>query len=223
MENRSDINLQQLVIDELDWEPAVNAAEIGVSVRDGIVMLTGTVSSYAEKRAAEEAVLRLRDVKAVAEDIEVRLEGASERNDGDIAEMVLNVIKWNVYLPDEALKVKVENGVVTLSGAVERPFQRDKAVDAVRPLIGVRSVVDLMKVRPRATSRDIRERIREALERNAAEHPEDIHISVRDGEVTLSGSVRTLREREDAVRSAWAAPGVTKVIDEIKLKRLAYA
>ena len=223
MENRSDLNLQQLVLDELDWEPSVNAAEIGVTVKSGVVTLTGTVTSFAEKRAAEEAVLRVRGVKAVAEEIDVRLPGSSKRSDSDIAQAAVNAMKWNVYLPDEAIKVKVEDGIVTLSGEVEWYYQREKAVDAVRPLIGVRGIVNLVKVRPRSTSGDIRERIRKALLRTASEDADAVHVTVHAGEVTLSGSVRTMQEREDAVRSAWAAPGVTKVINEIKLKPLVYA
>lgn len=223
MENRSDINLQQLVLDELDWEPSVNAAEIGVSVKSGVVTLRGTVSSFAEKRAAEEAILRVRGVKAVAEEIDVRLPGSSKRSDSDIAQAALNAMKWNVYLPDEAIKIKVEDGIVTLSGEVEWHYQREKAIDAVRPLIGVRGIVNLVKVRPRPTSGDIRERIRKALLRTASKDADAVHVKVHGGEVTLSGSVRTMQEREDAVRSAWAAPGVTKVINEIELKPLVYA
>lgn len=222
MKEKSDVNLQEQVLEELDWEPSVNAAEIGVTVKDGIVTLSGYVKSYADKRAAEEAVQRVSGVKAVAEEIEVRLPGLSKRVDADIAKAAVDAIRWHVYLPEDKLKVKVEDGIVTLDGNVEWQFQKEKAVDAVRHLTGVRGVVNLIKVHPRITSGDIRSRIRKSMERTAMEDSESVTVSVYGSEVVLSGDVRTWKEREDAVRSAWSAPGVTKVVNNIKISPLTY-
>ena len=223
MKEKNDLNLQEQVIEELDWEPSVNAAEIGVTVKDGIVTLSGYVKSYADKRAAEEAAQRVSGVKAVAEEIEVRLPGASKRVDADIAKAAVDAIRWHVYLPEDKLKVKVEDGVVTLDGNVEWQFQKEKAVDVVRHLTGVRGVVNLIKVHPRITAGDIRARIHKALERTAMEDSESVKVSVYESEVVLTGQVRTWKEREDAVRSAWSAPGVTKVVNNIKISPFAYA
>lgn len=221
--NRADILLQQDVMDELDWEPSVNAADIGVTVKDGVVTLTGHVPSYAEKRAAEQAALRVSGVKAVAEEVEVRLPSSQKRTDADIAKAVLDAIKWNVYLPEKTLKVKVEEGVVTLEGDVVWQYQRDKALEVVRPLAGVRSIINLIKVKPHITPLGIKDRIYKALERTAEEEAARIMVEVDGGEVTLSGDVRTNVERQDAVRAAWSAPGVTKVINHIRVTPFIYA
>lgn len=223
MKNKSDSNLRQDVLDELGWDPSVNPSDIGVTVSEGVVSLTGTVSSYAEKRAAEKAAQRVSGVKAVAEEIEVRLPGSSKRNDVDIAKAVLDAMKWHVYLPEDKIKVKVEGGVVTLSGEVEWQFQKDRAIQAVRPLTGVRSVINLVTVRPRVSSVDVKARIRKAIERTAMEDADDIDVSVQDGVVTLSGNVHTWRGKNDAERSAWSAPGVSKVVNKITVGMSVYA
>ena len=221
--DKSDVMLQQDVIDELDWEPSVNAANIGVTVKDGVVTLTGSVPHYAEKRAAEQAALRVSGVKAVAEEIEVRLPSSKKRTDTDIATAVVAALKWHVYLPEDALKVKVEDGIVTLDGEVEWQFQKEKAVDVVRPLTGVRGVFNLIKVTPRVSPAGVKEKIRKALERTADEDAGHITVEVDRGEVTLGGDVRTWVEREDAIRAAWSAPGVRAVTNHIKIKPFVYA
>jgi osmotically-inducible protein OsmY len=221
--NRNDIQLKQDVIDELDWEPSVNAADIGVTVKDGIVTLSGYVPSYAEKNAAERATLRVAGVKAVAEEIEVRLPHSMKRTDADLAKTVLDAIKWHVFIPEDRLKVKIEDGLVTLEGEVEWQFQRDKVLAAVRPMTGVIGVINLIKVKPRLTPFGIKEKIRKALERTADEEASHITVEVHDGAVTLGGSVRTWVERDDAVRAAWSAPGVTSVKDRIQIKPPVFA
>lgn len=223
MKDKRDSNLRQDVSDELAWDPSIHASNIGVTASEGVVTLTGTVASFAEKRAAEKAALRVSGVKGVAEEIEVRLPGSSKRNDVDIAKAALDAIKWHVYLPENALKVKVEDGMITLSGEVEWQFQKDRALQVVRHLTGVRSVVNLISVRPRVSTADVKARIRKALERTAAEDANDIDVNVQDKEVILSGNVRTWRERSDAEKSAWSAPGVTKVVNKITVGTAVFA
>lgn len=213
-----DVEIQQIVLEELDWEPSVNAAEIAVTVKDGVVTLAGTVGSYAEKHEAEKVALRLRGVKAVANAIEVRLTERGKRDDADIAAAALNAIKWNVFLPDEKIKVTVEDGWVTLQGEVDWNHQRERAEKAVRPLAGVRGVSNHVKIRPRISPADIKDRIRKALDRMALEDSRDVFVTVNGSEVSLSGSVRSLAERSEAERAAWSAPGVTKVHDKIKIR-----
>lgn len=213
---RDDITLQRAIIDELDWEPSVNAAGIGVMVKEGVVILAGYVPSYAQKRAAEQAVLRVPGVKAVVEEIEVHLPSAQKRTDVDIAKAVVDAIKWHVHLP-QTLKVKVESGWVTLEGEVEWQYQRTKAFDAVHNLTGVEGILNLIKVKPRLTPAGIKEKIQKALERAAKEDVDGIKVDVEGSEVTLSGSVRTWVERADAARAAWSAPGVTEVTNNIEI------
>lgn len=221
--DRNDVMLQQGVLDELDWEPSVNAADIGVTVQEGIVTLTGYVPSFAEKRAAEQAALRVAGVKAVAEEIKVRLPGTRTRTDAEIARAAVDAITWHVFLQEEQVKVKVQDGIITLEGNVEWQYQKDQAVDAVRTLTGVKGVFNLIKVKPLVTPAGIKEKIRKALERTAHEDAEHITVNVQEDEVTLGGNVRTWSEREDAVRAAWSAPGVTNVKNNIAIRPFSYA
>lgn len=218
MEYDNDIRLQKLVLDELDWDPSVNAADIGVSVRDSVVTLNGHVASFAEKRAAEEAALRVTGVAAVAEEIEVRLPGSDRLTDAEVAEAVVNAIKWHVYLPEGKLRVKVEEGVVTLYGEVDWKYQVGKAVDAVRSIRGVKGLINLIEVRPALKPHDIKRRIQRALERSALQEANNIEVTVHGHEVVLRGTAATWQEREDALRAASSAPGVTSVINEISIR-----
>lgn len=220
---RDDFGIQQDVLEELDWEPIINAAGIGVTVKDGVVTLTGSVDSYAEKREAERVALRLKGVTAVANELEVSVKTAGRRSDADIAWAAVNAIKWNVFVPDEMIKVKVEDAWVTLQGEVDWNYQRDRAERAVRPLIGVRGVTNLVKVRPQVSPDDVKGRIRKALDRMALEDAQSITVSVNGSEVTLSGTVRSYGERNEAEKAAWAAPGVTEVHDQIGVKPVIHA
>ena len=220
---KSDLDLRQDVLDELEFEPSINAAQIGVSVKDGIVTLTGHVSTYAEKRTAEISAMRVAGVKAVVEDIEVRLAQNGIRSDEDIAKAVLNALRWNVFLSENDIKVKVENGIVTLEGEVDWQYRKEKAVDVVRNLTGVRFVNNRILLRSKVTPLGVKDKIRKALERTADEDADHIHVTVHDSDVTLSGDVRARMEREMAERAAWAAPGVMKVINQIRIRPQVYA
>lgn len=213
---QTDSQLQQAVIDELQWEPSIDCAHIGVTAKNGVVTLSGFVPNYAQKLTAERAARRVRGVKAIAEEIDVRLPYEALESDDTIAERTLNVLKWNVRVPD-AIKVKVEDGLVTLTGEVEWRFQMDEAVAAVRRLAGVRGVSNLLQVNAKTSSGDVRERIRSAFQRSSALDANTIDVSVDDGTVRLSGQVKGWNERQVAEHAAWSAPGVRRVVDNIVL------
>lgn len=213
----SDSQIRQDVIDELEWEPSVDARNIGVAVKDGVVTLTGTVSSYSEKLRAERAAERVHGVRAVANELEVRLPGDMRRTDADIAEAAVNALKWNTLVPEEKIKVVVENGWITLRGEVDWQYQREAAEEAVQHLAGVRGVTNLITVRQRVRPEDIKQRIERALERSAELDAKNIHVSVEDSKVVLTGTVRSWAERQEAEWAAWAAPGVTEVDNRIRV------
>lgn len=215
MSTNRDLKLQRDVMDELEWEPAVNVEHIGVTVRDGVVTLAGHVESFAEKLAAEKAALRVRGVRALAQDIMVELPASKKTADDEIAARTLKMLEWDVVVPSERISVKVDHGIVTLGGEVDQLYQSDEAVQDVWRLSGVRDVVNMIKVRPRAQPTDVEDRIRRALERSADLEASHISASVKDGTVTLRGTVGAWIERETAERSARAAPGVVAVKNEI--------
>jgi osmotically-inducible protein OsmY len=215
---KSDIDIQRDVQDELRWEPALRPAEIGVAVEDGVVTLTGFVDSYATKLAAERAARGVAGVRAVAEDIVVRLPGSSLRADGDIARTALNALQWHVWVPDSDLKVTVENGWITLEGQLEWEFQRRAAEKAVRYLMGVKGVVNRITIKPRAKADQVREKITSALRRSGELDANRIQIETTNGKVILRGSVRSWVERNEAEKAAWGAPGVMEVEDHITIK-----
>ena len=212
-----DTQLKKHVEDELSWQPSVDEASIGVSVKDAIVTLTGHVRSYAEKIAAERAVMRIRGVKALATELEVSLPGAHERTDEDIALAAINVLLWNVMVPKDAIKVKVTKGWVTLSGVVEWSFQKHNAEREVSRLIGVKGVIDEIEVKPSRTrvSAEIKTGIEAALKRSAEVEARRIHVEIRGSTVVLTGTVSSWPERNAAERAAWAGPGVSKVENKL--------
>jgi osmotically-inducible protein OsmY len=220
---RDNKELRKKVLNELDWEPSLEADDIGVAVSDGVVTLTGHVPSYAQKRAAERAVLHLASVKGVANDIEVELPEKHERTDTDITKAALRAIDWHSQLPSDDIKVKVQNGWVTLEGTVDWNYQRTKAERAVRYLVGVRGVSNHLKVKSQTTPDDIRSRIKKALERQVDKEADRISITVDEDTVTLRGSVQSWADREDIEYAAWGAPGITEVKNELTVKRTAYA
>jgi len=211
----SDITLRQNVLDELEFEPSLDAANIGVAVEDGVVTLTGHVGSYAEKVAAEHVVQRVRGVRAVAQEIEVRYAADKKTADDQIAKRALDIIAWDTTVPEDKVMVKVENGWITLTGEVAWQFQRTAAEHAVRRLTGVVGVTNLMTVRPHVDAAGVKHRIEDALKRNAELEAGAIRVNVVGGKVTLEGNVRAWHERAVAERAAWAAPGVNAVEDHL--------
>lgn len=214
----SDIALRQFVLNELEFEPGVDAAHIGVIVANGVVTLTGYVGSFAERAIAEQAVARVRGVKAIAQELQVRYPQNRKTEDDQIAQRALKIIAWDSTVPDDKVKIRVENGWITLSGEVEWNHQKDAAGEAVRKLSGVLGITNLITVRPHADVRDVKHRIEEALKRHAQLDAQKISVTVDGGKVTLEGSVPVWHERAIAEKAAWATPGVSAVEDRIVVR-----
>ncbi|MFI4974371.1 MAG: BON domain-containing protein [Caulobacterales bacterium] len=212
-----DKTLRQQVIDELDWDPSVDAASIGVTAAAGIVTLSGHVASYAEKLRAEAAAKRVKGVHAIAEEIEVRLDCAPRHSDQEVAHHALEALDWDVMLPSAAIQLKVAHGWVTLSGELDWEYQRRAAEADVRKLSGVVGVTNAITLRPKFTPADVSQRIRDALERDAELESRAIQVSVTGDRVRLDGAVHTWRERDAVERAAWSAPGVRAVEDHVRV------
>lgn len=210
-----DHKLQKAVLEELGWEPSVTAAHIGVAANDGVVTLTGHVGSYAEKHAAEAATGRVKGVKAVAEELEVRLPFETQRSDEEIAAAVVDRLRWNVAVPRDAVKVKVESGWITLSGEVAWHFQREAAEQDISRLLGVTGVSNHISIRPKVNVANLSDDITHALHRSWFFDPTTITVSAEGGNVRLHGTVNSPHDRKVAAATAWAAPGVTGVENEI--------
>lgn len=217
---KTDAQIQKDVLEELRWKPSVQASNIGVEVKDGIVTLAGHVDTYAEKWHAEQAAQRVCSVKALAIEIDVKTSGTPKRLDADIARTVQNILEWNVFVPKDRVKVMVENGWVTLSGEVTADYQRRTAASSIRYLSGVTGVSNQIVLKPTVTVAVIKTDIEATLKRRASAEADAIHVNVHNHEVTLSGKANSLAERELVSRAVWDTPGVWKVTDNILVSAL---
>jgi len=220
---KTDVEIQKDVMDELNWEPFLKATEIGVAVKNGVVTLSGKVDSYSKKISAEKAAKRVVGVKAVAEDIDVKLDSNGKKSDSEIAEAVLNALKWHSAMQEDKIKIKVEDGWVTLEGEVEWEFQRNAAKSMVKDLMGVVGVLNNIKLRPKLVPSEIKRKITAAFHRSATVDADKVNVLVEGSVVSLSGKVRSYAEKKEAERTAWLAPGVTKVENIIEIDLQVFA
>ncbi|WP_454908583.1 BON domain-containing protein [Variovorax gossypii] len=212
---KTDTQLRDDVQAELSWDPAFKASDIGVIVKDGVVTLTGHLASHAEKYAVERAVQRVHGVKAVAVEMTVKLPFGNERTDADIAMAAERALEWNVLVPDGKIRPLVEKGWLTLQGEVEWGYQRSAAEGAVRDLMGVTGVSNLVKVKPKVSPADVEKKIHDALSRQAEREASRLSISVNGSQVTLRGVVHSWTERDAVQGAAWATPGVSAVVNDL--------
>lgn len=219
---RKDIDIQNDVAAELRWEAGLQDDDIAVGVRDGVVTLGGTATSYADKMTAERVAARIRGVRAIANDIEVQLPSSAERTDPDIAHAALDALKWDIAVPENLITVTVDRGWLTLEGEVEWYHQRDAAERAVRYLTGVKGVTNLIRMRVRAAPADVKQRIKETLQRNARFDADHITVDIRGHKAVLRGTVRSYTESRDAARAANNAPGIAEVENRLEVNPEVY-
>ena len=220
---KTDIEIQKDVLDELKWEPYLNSTEIGVAVKNGIVTLSGTLNSYLKKTRAEKAAKRVVGVKAVAEDIEVKYSDSLLKNDTEIAEAILTALKWHSAINEEKIKVKVEDGVVTLDGEVDWEFQRNSAVMQIENLIGVKRIVNNVTIKTGILPKELKQKVNSAFHRSATIDAGKINVEVLGSKVVLTGKVRSWAEKNDAENAVWAAQGVSKVENNLEIDMEVFA
>ncbi|MDE2094418.1 MAG: BON domain-containing protein [Burkholderiales bacterium] len=212
---KSDAQLKTDVAAELEWDPSINATNVGVAVKDGVVTLTGHLDTYAEKYAIERALQRVQGVKAIALELDVKLASGHVRSDSEIAAAAESAFKWHALIPAERIRVKVEKGWVTLTGEVDWEYQRREAEKAVRPLTGVVAVTNSITLKRNVAPANITHRIRDALTRQAEREAKGIEVDVSGSTVTLRGTVHSWAERSAAQGAAWSAPGISRVVNDL--------
>lgn len=212
---KTDAQLKTDITEELQWDPSINAAHVGVTAKNGVVTLTGHLSTFAEKHAIERAAQRVEGVKAVAIELDVKLSPGHKRSDSEIAEAAESAFQWSVLIPGERIQVKVEKGWVSLNGELDWEYQRSSAEKAVRALTGVVGVSNNITLKPLVAAADLKNRIRDALSRHAEREAKNIEVTVSGSTVTLRGRVDSWAERTAAQGAAWAAPGIGLVVNDL--------
>jgi len=220
---RTDTDLQKDLVAELNWEPSLRNDDVAVGVRDGVVTLAGFVDSFIDKWKAERAASKIKGVKAIANELEVKLPTTSSRPDPDIARAALDALNWDISVPHDRIKVKVEKGWLTLEGDVDWYYQKEAAERAVRHLTGVKGVSNLIMLRVQPAPSDVKQRIKEALQRGAQVDAEHITVDIEGNQAILRGTVRSYAEMRDAERAARNAPGVTEVKNRLTVDPGVYA
>ena len=220
---KTDLEIQKDVVEQLKWEPFLNAAQIGVSVKNGIVTLSGQVDAYSKKILAEKAAKKVAGVKAIAEDIQVGLSPAYRKTDAEVAEAVVNALKWHTMIPEEKIRVSVEEGNVKLEGEVEWEYQRNQAKTSVENLSGVKYVTNLITVKPKITPYELQQKITASFQRSANIDAGKITAEVLGGKAILRGKVRSFAEIEDAENAVWSAPGIVSVENKLVIEEPEYA
>jgi osmotically-inducible protein OsmY len=219
---RKDIEIQNDVVAELKWQTGLQDDDIAVGVREGVVTLGGTVSSYGDKMTAERVASRIKGVQAIANDIEVRIPSSYSRSDPDIAHAALDALKWDIAVPEHLIKVKVDKGWLTLEGEVEWNYQREAAERVVRYLTGVKGVTNLIRMRVHAAPADVKKKITDALARSAQVDAEHVSVEIAGNKAILRGTVRSYAESRDAMRAARNAPGITEVENRLTVNPEVY-